>query len=109
MQDPLAQATPSQQSPSQQYLLAVFAFFSVFNSPLMLLTHTYSPTHDHAHHGTVLTPHAPAQSYVPTPVIGVAGYGWHEAIQAVHLLVSTLVFFYVFLPWLSGILAHIRL
>ena len=34
----------------------------------------------------------------------VYGYGVHDIVQAFHLLVSTLVFFYIVFPWLSGAL-----
>ncbi|KAI0938422.1 hypothetical protein AcW1_001842 [Taiwanofungus camphoratus] len=101
-----------QAQPAQQYLLAAFAFFSVFNSPLASSSRAHAPTETHTHHthhGAVLTAHPPTQSYVPTPSDGgLSSYGWHETVQAMHLLVSTLVFFYVLLPWLSGALRHMR-
>ncbi|KAI0711434.1 hypothetical protein C8Q76DRAFT_652712, partial [Earliella scabrosa] len=96
------QVVQSQQPATQQYLLAVFAFFSVFNSPLTSSHRSHTPSHAHAHHGTVLTPHSPTQTQVP--VYASTGYGLHEIAQAAHLLVSTLVFFYVLVPWLSGTL-----
>ncbi|KAH9932222.1 uncharacterized protein B0H18DRAFT_1083322 [Fomitopsis serialis] len=78
----------AQQAPAQQYLLAAFAFFSVFNNPLATRTHTYTQTHTgHAHQGRL---------------------GMNEVVQGVHLLVSTLVFFYVIVPWLSGALRRAR-
>ncbi|PCH44728.1 hypothetical protein WOLCODRAFT_139190 [Wolfiporia cocos MD-104 SS10] len=105
----------AQQQPAQQYLLAAFAFFSVFNSPLTSRSHTYAGAHAehaHAHHGTVLTPHEPTASHVPaasavSPGSG-GGVGLHELVQAAHLLVSTLVFLYVLVPWLSGALRRTR-
>ncbi|KAI0698068.1 hypothetical protein C8T65DRAFT_614443, partial [Cerioporus squamosus] len=90
------------QQQQQQYLLAVFAFFSVFNSPLTSSYRSHAPTHAQPHHGTVLTPHSPTQTQVPIP--SSTGYGLHDAVQAAHLFVSTLVFFYVIVPWLSGTL-----
>ncbi|KAI0747063.1 hypothetical protein C8Q80DRAFT_1271868 [Daedaleopsis nitida] len=99
------QVVQPQQPATQQYLLAVFAFFSVFNSPLASSSSYRHPTeHAHAHHGSVLTPHTPTQTHVP--VHSSTGYGLHEAVQAAHLLVSTLVFFYVLVPWLSGTLRN---
>lgn len=96
------QVAQPQQPVAQQYLLAVFAFFSVFNSPLTSSHRSHPASHAHAHHGTVLTPHPPTQTQVP--VSSPTGYGLHEVAQAAHLLVSTLVFFYVLVPWLSGTL-----
>jgi len=102
----------AQQAPAQQYLLAAFAFFSVFNNPLATRTHTYTQTHTgHSHQGTVLTPHQPAYSQpaFPTPSMPtVSSLGMSEVVQGVHLLVSTLVFFYVIVPWLSGALRRAR-
>nr|UBR88890.1 transcription factor bHLH7 [Ganoderma lucidum] len=91
-----------QQPATQQYLLAVFAFFSVFNSPLTSSNRSPHTYHEHAHHGVVLTPHQPTATHVP--VSPPTSYGLHEIAQAAHLLVSTLVFFYVLVPWLSGAL-----
>lgn len=90
--------------PAQQYLLAAFAFFSVFNSPLAPYFSRTSSNHDyrHAHHGSVLSARpsmVPTHSVAPSP-----NYGMNELAQAFHLLVSTLVFFYVVFPWLSGVL-----
>ncbi|KAH9941125.1 uncharacterized protein BXZ73DRAFT_42084 [Epithele typhae] len=90
-----------QQPATQQYLLAVFAFFSVFNSPLTssFNAHTTAP---HEHHGTVLTPHSPTHTQIP--VHGPRSFTLNELAQAAHLLVSTLLFFYVVVPWLTGTL-----
>ncbi|KAI0336688.1 hypothetical protein GY45DRAFT_1376986 [Cubamyces sp. BRFM 1775] len=106
LQEQYMQAAPqpvvqSHQQPTQQYLLAVFAFFSVFNSPLTA-SHRPQPSHHQAHHGTVLTPFQPTETQVPVSTS--SGYGLHDVVQAAHLLVSTLVFFYVLVPWLSGTL-----
>ncbi|KAI0674530.1 hypothetical protein C8Q78DRAFT_601273 [Trametes maxima] len=106
LQEPYMQAQPSapvQQAP-QHYLLAVFAFFSVFNSPLTASHRSHAAPHSHAHHGAVLTPHSPTETQVPIPTS--SGYGLHEVVQAAHLLVSTLVFFYVLVPWISSALRH---
>lgn len=98
---------PSQ--PTQQYLLAAFAFFSVFNSPLAssFSRSQKSYDHSHPHHGSVLTAHP---SMIPTPssLVSSHTYGMNEFVQAFHLLVSTLVFFYVVVPWLTGALRRNR-
>ncbi|KAJ7598666.1 hypothetical protein C8J56DRAFT_1020398 [Mycena floridula] len=79
---------PMPQGPAhQQYLLATFALFSFFNSPLTSPSYSYSP---HSTTGTVLSSHPAMQ----------AAWGWREAIQAFHLLVSFLVFASIALPWL---------
>ncbi|KAH9849565.1 hypothetical protein C2E23DRAFT_736813 [Lenzites betulinus] len=96
------QSAPPGQQPAQQYLLAVFAFFSVFNSPLTSSHRSHATSHSHAHHGVVLTPHTPTETQVPIPVS--SNYGLHEVVQVAHLAVSALVFFYVLLPWLSSVL-----
>ena len=113
MHDAFMQVKPEQtmqqsaQSTPQQYLLAVFAFFSVFNSPLTSSHRSPAGSYEHAHHGAVLTPHQPTATHVPTATS--ARYGVHEVVQAAHLLVSTLVFFYVLVPWLSGTLRQTNL
>ncbi|EMD34676.1 hypothetical protein CERSUDRAFT_116864 [Gelatoporia subvermispora B] len=111
MQDALTPGHQQQQQPAQQYLLAAFAFFSVFNSPLTSFRSAAHPhAHAHAHQGMVLTPHASAAPSATVPVLASSqGVGLHELMQAVHLLVSTLVFFYVLVPWLSSVLRNSRL
>uniref|UniRef100_A0A0W0F121 BHLH domain-containing protein n=1 Tax=Moniliophthora roreri TaxID=221103 RepID=A0A0W0F121_MONRR len=88
------QSQQQQQPAPTQYLLAVFALFSFFNSPF---TSSSSPAHappNHSHTGTVLTHDA-------TPIQPIVhGWTWHEIIQAFHLLVSALVFCSIVLPWL---------
>lgn len=115
MQDNIVQTQSdnnAQQAHAQQYLLAVFAFFSVFSSPLASSRSQAYPAHPHAHHGQVLTPHVPPYSeappVVPASSFDISAIGWYEAVQAAHLLVSTLVFFYVLVPWLSGTLRRFR-
>ena len=74
-----------------QYLFAVFAFFSLFNSPLASYSRA-PPTHTGvvlADSGTLLTP---ANTTAP--------FGWRELLQAFHLVVSGLVFFSILLPFL---------
>ncbi|KAK1221926.1 hypothetical protein PQX77_015254 [Marasmius sp. AFHP31] len=90
-QQPYAQQTAQPQQ--SQYLLAVFALFSFFNSPFSSSSHT-SPNHSHT--GTVLT-------HDTAPVHHVApGWTLHEVIQVFHLLVSALVFCSIVLPWLPS-------
>jgi hypothetical protein len=76
----------------QQYLLATFAFFSFFNSQF---TSTPRSSYPHTHAGSVLT-HTHNES-VP---MSHTGYGWRDAVQAFHLVVSALVFLSIVLPWL---------
>ena len=76
-----------------QYLLATFALFSFFNSPLASYP-SYTPTHT----GTVLSN---ASREMVTAVS--ASWGWRELIQAFHLLVSFCVFVSIVLPWLPGV------
>jgi hypothetical protein len=74
-----------------QYLLAVFAFFSFFNSPFVSYSRA-PPSHTGvvlADSGTLITP---ADSTPP--------FGWRELLQAFHLVVSGLVFFSILLPFL---------
>ena len=93
-------ATTQQQVPSQglassvpaptQYLLAVFAFFSFFNSPFAPYSHA-TPTHS----GVVLSD----LGIFITPV-SIPTFGWRELLQAFHLVISGLVFFTILLPFL---------
>ncbi|THH30548.1 hypothetical protein EUX98_g3636 [Antrodiella citrinella] len=89
--------------PAPQYLLAAFAFFSIFNSPLAS-SYTRQSAHPRVHHGMVLTDH-PSTSvpHLSSTFLGL-GYSTHDLIGAFHLLVSTLVLFYVVMPWFSGAL-----
>lgn len=74
-----------------QYLLAVFAFFSFFNSPLASYSRA-PPTHT----GIVLA----ASSTLITPVDSTSLFGWRDLFQAFHLVASALVFFTILLPFL---------
>ncbi len=74
-----------------QYLLAVFAFFSFFNSPFTSYTHA-TPTHS----GVVLAD----SGTLITPPVSVPTFGWRELLQAFHLVISGLVFFTILLPFL---------
>ena len=89
--------TPTSQSPQQQYLLAAFAFFSFFNSPLATSSVPYS--HPHEHTGSVLN-----HTVTGKP----AGYGWNDLIQAFHLLVSAALFLSIVVPWLPHTLRKSR-
>jgi len=84
-------ATPPVQAQQKQYLLAVFTFFSFFNSPLTSYSRS-PPTHAGvvlADSGVVLMPTAPASTF-----------GWREVLQVFHLVVSGLVFLSILLPFL---------
>ena len=91
MQQPMVQDPPQQ--PVQQYLLATFALFSFFNSPLTSSTSQSS----HTHSGSVLG-HTPHDQTAAIP--NVDAYGWREFVQLFHLAVSALVFFSIVIPWL---------
>ncbi|KAG6815805.1 hypothetical protein H0H87_011204 [Tephrocybe sp. NHM501043] len=90
---PMEQEQP--QASQQQYLLATFALFSFFNSPLTSPSSTAAPTHVHT--GTVLN-----GSSVPH-VTDVAGnWGLSYYLQIFHLLVSIIVFLSCISNWLGG-------
>ena len=98
---------PPQPQP-QQFLLAVFALFSFFNSPL---TNSMGG-HDHTHHhtGKVLTAIYPPLAYAPdiisqfvpppSPAV-VAPWAWKEYAQVFHLLVTLLVLVSLIGNWLG--------
>ncbi|KAL4267818.1 BHLH domain-containing protein [Pleurotus pulmonarius] len=81
----------------QQYLLATFALFSFFNSPLTS-TSPSPGSGQYTEHGHVLNP-LPNTTYPDTAYGAQAEWGWQEVIQSFHLLVSALVFASVVLPW----------
>jgi hypothetical protein len=87
---------PSQQQP-QQYLLAAFALFSFFNSPLTSTSFTRSHAHAHTHTGSVVS-HPPMPSASATTP-GTSP-GWRDLLQAVHLLITILLFVSIVAPWL---------
>ena len=85
--------TASQVAQPQQYLLAVFALFSFFNSPL---TSTSQPvSHHHTHEGSVLS-HATSPAFSAQPAMG---WTWNDVIQLVHLFASLAVFASIAIPW----------
>jgi hypothetical protein len=90
-QQPQGIATSPVQAQPTQYLLAVFAFFSFFHSPLASYSRT-SPTHT----GVVLAD----SGNLVIPAVSVSTFGWREVLQAFHLVLSGLVFFSVLLPFL---------
>ncbi|KAG2155284.1 uncharacterized protein EDB93DRAFT_1129901 [Suillus bovinus] len=79
------------QAQPQQYLLAVFALFSFFNSPF----NSAGASYPHTHQGSVL-------SHVTdsTPVTTATLWSWSSAVQTIHLLASILVLFTIIIPWL---------
>jgi len=86
----------SQSSQPQQYLLAVFALFSFFNSPL---TSTSQPVpHHHTHQGSVLS-HATSPAFSSQPVIG---WTWNDVIHVVHLFASLAVFISIVITWIPA-------
>jgi len=112
-------ATPQQQpyqstGAPQQYLLATFALFSFFNSPL---TSSYSHSRHQDHHrpGVVLNPHPPLV-YAPEIVAGLTAehqaqhlggaYGarnwaFSEYAQVFQLAVSVLLLYSMIMSWLK--------
>ncbi|KAF8553358.1 hypothetical protein OG21DRAFT_1256482 [Imleria badia] len=85
--------TASQSAQPQQYLLAVFALFSFFNSPL---TSTSQPvSHHHTHQGSVLSHATPAFSAQPA-----IGRTWNDIVQVIHLFASLAVFVSIVTPWI---------
>ena len=102
-----------QQRPQQQqFLLAVFALFSFFNSPL---TSSYSTRqdHPHSHTGSVLNTLHPPLAYAPDiisqftapspPNNTSPAWSWQNYIQVFHLLVSVLVLASFVGSWLGRI------
>ncbi|KIL55821.1 hypothetical protein M378DRAFT_28488 [Amanita muscaria Koide BX008] len=101
---------PTQQQPyqPQQYLLATFALFSFFNSPL---TQGYSsPSHHHHQRPGVVLNHPPLV-YAPEIVHGLASAAehhraasqvsrWDEYSQVFQLVVSVLVLLSMVMSWL---------
>ncbi|KAG5643700.1 hypothetical protein DXG03_009749 [Asterophora parasitica] len=85
-QDQMTMESSHGQGP-QQYLLATFALFSFFNSPL-----TSSPSSSHAHTGTVLKGSSLALQVE-------AGWGLSEYIQMFHLFVSVVILFGIVCSW----------
>jgi len=94
-----SQWVQQQQSQPQHFLLAVFALFSFFNSPL-----TSSPSvrhdHHHSHTGTVLNVLHPPLAYAPDIISQFAApppnnmaavWSWQDYVQTFHLLVSVIV------------------
>ena len=112
-------ATPQQQpyqstGAPQQYLLATFALFSFFNSPLTS-SYTHSRHQDHHRPGVVLNPHPPLV-YAPEIVAGLTAehqiphlggaYGarnwaFGEYAQVFQLAVSVLVLLSMVMSWLK--------
>lgn len=86
--------TASQSAQPQQYLLAVFALFSFFNSPL---TPTSQPvSHHHTHQGSVLS-HTTPPAFSAQPAMG---WAWNDIVQVVHLFASLAVFISIVTPWI---------
>ena len=93
----------------QQFLLAVFALFSFFNSPLTSSWSSAASNHG-PHTGTVLTAAHPPLAYAPDIVSqfvapslssAPAGWEWKEYVQLFHLFVSLLVLASFICSWLG--------
>lgn len=102
-------STIPQVQPQRQYLLAAFAFFSFFNSPVSYYASQHSghasqnayPT-GHTHLGSVLGSHSSAQEWARPQIT--YGFGWRDAVQILHLTVSFLVLVSIVVPWLPRVL-----
>lgn len=105
IQQPIMQSTQPQSQPAQQYLLATFALFSFFNSPLASSSST-SASHPPSHSGSVLG-HTSAPTSHTSDLV--QSYGWRELVQVFHLIVSALVFFSIVVPWLPKTIKRSRL
>ena len=81
-----------QASQPQQYLLAVFALFSFFNSPFT----STNAAHPHTHQGSVLS----QVIADPTSIPPTATWSWNGIIQAIHFFASVLVLITIIVPWL---------
>ncbi|EGO03583.1 hypothetical protein SERLA73DRAFT_101808 [Serpula lacrymans var. lacrymans S7.3] len=91
----MQQQMHSQGMPPQQYLLAVFALFSFFKSPL---ASSMSAQHTHTHSGSVLSD---VTVKLPTSsILSSEQWTWNNFVQVVHLVVSLLVFATIVFPWL---------
>ncbi|KAG8216494.1 hypothetical protein J3R82DRAFT_6607 [Butyriboletus roseoflavus] len=84
----------SQYAQPQQYLLAVFALFSFFNSPLASTSEPVS--HQHTHQGSVLSHTTPPVFSTRPPI----GWTYSDVIQVVHLLAFLAVFVSIVIPWI---------
>jgi hypothetical protein len=104
VQDGMDQPEAQNQGPVSQYLLATFALFSFFNSPLT--STSTSSTSSHTHSGTVLN--GPVEA-------GVAPWGFQNYVQMFHLLVSVIVLISFMASWAgfgfdgSSVLSLLRL
>ncbi|KAI0305157.1 hypothetical protein B0F90DRAFT_1701784 [Multifurca ochricompacta] len=91
-------ATSSPAQPTQ-YLLAVFTFFSFFNSPFTSHSRPL-PTHS----GVVLAD----SGALVTPAASTSPFSWSELLQVFHLVVSGLVLCSLLLPFLPKDLPRFR-
>ncbi|KLO17655.1 hypothetical protein SCHPADRAFT_925688 [Schizopora paradoxa] len=90
-----------------QYLLAAFAFFSFFNSPVSYYATSSARSHDssrHTHSGVVLdATHGRPYGGDNWSVARVAGgLGWRDVVQVVHVAVSLLLLLSIVGPWLPN-------
>ncbi|KAF9226403.1 hypothetical protein BS17DRAFT_807181 [Gyrodon lividus] len=86
----------SQTAQPHQYLLAVFALFSFFNSPLA--SSSVPVSHHHTHEGSVLS-HitSPSPSSFARPAMS---WVWSDFVQVIHILASLAVFISIIIPWI---------
>ncbi|EJD05561.1 uncharacterized protein FOMMEDRAFT_145060 [Fomitiporia mediterranea MF3/22] len=86
-----------------QYLLAAFAFFSFFNSPIPYRAPSFGSRSGYAHEysGSVLGERHPDTATMDLRSMPSRAFtfSWHDVVQIVHLAVSVLLFFSMVLPW----------
>ncbi|KAF9003353.1 hypothetical protein BDQ17DRAFT_499758 [Cyathus striatus] len=109
MYPPSGEAWTQQGQQPQQYLLAVFALFSFFNSPFTSNPSSSSVAHHHS--GKVLSAMQPplalapeiiSQFTPPSPSSVAGSWGWKEWAQMFHLVVSVLVLASFAASWIGA-------
>lgn len=99
-----------QQAQPGQYLLAAFAFFSFFNGPPSFYKSSDGSDykrpgpHEYTHSGTVLGSHHDTGVWHETTSTRTSSWGWHDAVQILHISVSFLLLLSIITPWLPRFL-----
>ena len=88
-----------------QYFLAVFALFSFFNSPATSSSSSWATQgpHGHTHSGSVIPNKVDAEAsaaWTEHPKVLGPGFGWRDAVQTVHVIMSFLLLVSIVIPWL---------
>ena len=99
--------TTHPQAQAPQVLLAAFAFFSFFNSPISFSVSTPRGPNEHTHTGSVLgSQNDDGWAGVALPLA--KHFNWRDLIQLLHFSVSVLVLLSIVGPWLPRA-THIRM